>query len=353
MNEKLKAFRMPAEWEPQKSVWIAWPYNKNDWPDLYHLIPEVIIKIVSKISEKQKVNLIIHKKIKIIKKLLKKGKCKLSNINFYKIKTDRIWLRDSGPIFIINKKLKEKLILNFGFNGWAKYRNYKNDNKINDKISKFTNIKNIKPSIKIKNALRKIIMEGGAFDVNGSGSILITEECLLGKKQERNKNFKKKDYENLFNKYLNITNFIWLKKGIIGDDTHGHVDDITRFVSHDTIMTAVENNRNDKNYKILLQNLKILKKSKNENGKKFKIIKVPMPSALFINKIRVPASYMNFYICNNKVLVPIFKVKEDKKVIRIFKNYFKNKKIEQIDCSNLIWGFGAIHCMTQQEPKIN
>ena len=118
-------------------------------------------------------------------------------------------------------------------------------------------------------------------------------------------------------------------------------------------MTAVENNSNDKNYKILLQNLKILKKSKNENGKKFKIIKVPMPSALFINKIRVPASYMNFYICNNKVLVPIFKVKEDKKVIRIFKNYFKNKKIEQIDCSNLIWGFGAIHCMTQQEPKIN
>ena len=195
-------------------------------------------------------------------------------------------------------------------------------------------------------------MEGGAFDVNGSGSIILTEECLLSKIQERNKYFNKKDYEKLFNKYLNIKNFIWLKKGIVGDDTHGHVDDITRFVSKNTIMTAIETNKKDKNYKNLNENLNILKKSKNEEGKKFKIIKVPMPSAIYIENQRVPASYMNFYICNKKVILPIFKVKEDNTVIKIFKDYFKNKKIETVDCSKLIWGFGAVHCMTQPEPKI-
>ena len=350
MSEKLKEFRMPAEWEVQKSVWIAWPYNKDDWPGLYQFIPKVILEIITKISKHQRINLIINENAQNIKKFIKSNKIK--NINFYKIKTDRIWLRDSGPIFLINKKNKKKIILNFRFNGWSKYKNFKNDNKINDYISKFINLEKINPIIKKNNIKKEIVMEGGAFDVNGSGSIILTEECLLSKIQERNKYFNKKDYEKLFNKYLNIKNFIWLKKGIVGDDTHGHVDDITRFVSKNTIMTAIETNKKDKNYKNLNENLNILKKSKNEEGKKFKIIKVPMPSAIYIENQRVPASYMNFYICNKKVILPIFKVKEDKFVIKIFKDYFKNKKIETVDCSKLIWGFGAVHCLTQQEPKI-
>ncbi len=308
------------------------------------------LKIIKKISKNQKINLIVSKNIKNIKKLIKLNKIK--NINFHYIKTDRIWLRDSGPIFITNKVEKKKVILNFGFNGWSKYKNYKNDNKINNSISKIANFKKIDPIIKKKGRIRKIIMEGGAFDVNGSGTILLTEECLLSKIQERNKNFKKKDYEKMFNKYLNIKNFIWLKKGIAGDDTHGHVDDISRFVSRNTIMTAVENNKKDINYKNLNKNLNILKESKCEKGKKFKIIKVPMPSPIYIKNTRVPASYMNFYICNKKIILPIFKVKEDNIAIKIFKNYFRNRKIETVDCSKLIWGFGAIHCMTQQEPKI-
>ena len=350
MNEKLYGFRMPAEWENQKSVWIAWPYNKYDWPGLYKFIPKVVLEIIYKISKNQTVNLIIHKKIKNVKKLIQLSKIK--NINFHKIETDRIWLRDSGPIFLINKKSKKKLILDFRFNGWAKYSNFKNDNKINNNISKIIKLEKIEPILKKKRKIIKVKMEGGAFDVNGAGSIILTEECLLSKTQERNKNFKKKDYEKLFNKYLNIRNFIWLKKGIIGDDTHGHVDDISRFVSKNTVMTAVESNRKDKNYKNLNENLKILKKSKNEKGKKFKIIKVPMPSPIYIKNTRVPASYMNFFICNKKVILPVFKVKEDNTAIKIFKKFFKNKKIETVDCSKLIWGFGAIHCMTQQEPKI-
>ncbi len=350
MNEKLNGFRMPAEWENQKSVWIAWPYNKYDWPGLYKFIPKVVLEIINKISKHQKVNLITHKKNKNIKKLIQLSKIK--NIDFHKIKTDRIWLRDSGPIFLINNKSRKKLILDFRFNGWSKYNNFINDDKITNKISKIIKLEKIKPIIKKNGNLIKVIMEGGAFDVNGTGSIILTEECLLSKIQERNKNFKKKDYEKLFNKYLNIKNFIWLKKGIIGDDTHGHVDDISRFVSKNTIMTAIESNKKDKNYKNLNENLKILKKSKNENGGKFRIIKVPMPSPIYIEKTRVPASYMNFYICNKKVLLPIFSVKEDIVAIKIFKNFFKNRKVETVDCSKLIWGFGAIHCMTQQEPKI-
>ena len=296
MIENIKGFRMPAEWEAQKSVWIAWPYNKEDWPGLYRYIPKVILEIISKISKHQKVNLIINGESKNVKKLIKLNKIK--NINFHKIKTDRIWLRDSGPIFLINKRIKDKIILDFKFTGWAKYKNFKNDNKINNKIGKIKNLRRISPQIKKNSITRKVVMEGGAFDVNGSGSILLTEECLLSKVQERNKNFKKKDYEKLFRKYLNIKNFIWLKKGIVGDDTHGHVDDITRFVSRSTVMTAVEINNKDKNYENLNENLKILKKSKNEKGKKIKIIKVPMPSPIFIENTRVPASYMNFYICN-------------------------------------------------------
>ena len=350
MTERLDGFRMPGEWESQKSVWIAWPYNENDWPGLYKFIPEVILEIIYKISKHQKVNLVINNKSKSIKKIVQSRKIK--NIYFHKVKTDRIWLRDSGPIFLINEKYKKKIMINFSFNGWAKYKNYKNDNKVNNILSKIINLKKINPMIKKNGKIRKVIMEGGAFDVNGAGSILLTEECLLSTIQERNKDFKKKDYEKIFNKYLNIKNFIWLKKGIVGDDTHGHVDDISRFVSRNTIMTAIEKNKNDKNYKNLNENLKILQKSRDERGKKFKIIKVPMPSPIFINKMRVPASYMNFYICNKKVLVPIFKVKEDNFAIKIFKNYFKNRKIETIDCSKLIWGFGAIHCMTQQEPNI-
>ena len=243
-------------------------------------------------------------------------------------------------------------MLDFKFNAWSKYKNFGNDNKINNYISRYLNIESILPKKVNSKKFVRVVMEGGAFDSNGSGSILLTRECLLSSKQERNKGFKKIDYENLFSKYLNAKNFIWLNKGIVGDDTHGHIDDIARFVSKSTIMIAVENNRSDKNYKALKENLKILSKSYDENGKKFTIIKIPMPSPVVIDKTRVPASYLNFFISNKTVLVPVFNVKEDKKVIKIFRKFFTNRKVVPIDCSDLIWGFGAIHCMTQQEPKI-
>ena len=347
----LKNFRMPGEWEPQKSVWIAWPYNKKDWPGMFKNIPWTIAEIITNLSLNQNVNLLINKrkdKIKI-KKILKKFKYKLKNITFHIISTNRIWLRDTGPIFLINKK--KKVFLNFKFNAWAKYRDFKKDNKINDKIAKILKVKKIEPEVKIQKKYKKIVLEGGAIDVDGNGTILLTRECLLSKVQNRNPGVTKKVFENTIKTYLNIKNFIWLNKGIKGDDTHGHVDDISRFVSKDVIMTAIEKNKKDPNYKNLRENLSILKKSKNVSGKKFKIIKIPMPKPMFIKKIRVPASYLNFYIANKIVLLPIFKDKNDDKVILIFKKFFKKRKIVPINCRDLIWGFGAIHCLTQQEPK--
>ena len=345
---------MPGEREKQKSVWLIWPYNKNDWPKLFKRIPDVVGKISACLSINQNVNLIIRnlKDISKIKKIIKKFNSKISNIKFHSIKSDRIWIRDSGPIFLINKKTKNKIILNFRFNGWSKYKDFQKDDKLNLKISKITKIRKVEPVIKVKNEFKKIVLEGGSIDVNGKGTIILTKECLLSKVQERNPGVTKLKLENALKDYLNVSNFIWLNKGIDGDDTHGHVDDITRFVSQNTIMTAIENNRKDKNYKRLKENLKILKKAKIENGKKLKIIKIPMPKPIYIDNIKVPASYLNFYIANKIVLLPVFNDKNDKKVFLIFKKFFKSRKIITIDCSELIWGFGAIHCMTQQEPYI-
>ena len=354
MSKRINEFRMPAEWEPQKSVWISWPHNKNDWPGMFEKIPNVVGKIIKYLANDQRIDLLVNtnKSMHETRKQLKRTGCKLSNVKFHKIKTDRLWLRDSGPIFLINKKTRKKIMLNFKFTAWSKYKNFRNDNKINYQISKYLNIKSILPKKINSKKFEKVVMEGGAFDTNGSGSILLTKECLLSSKQERNKGFKKNDYESLFSKYLNTKNFIWLNKGVVGDDTHGGGGVIARFVSKTTIMIADENNKSDKNYKSLKENIKILRKSYDENGKKFKIIKIPMPSPIFIKKTRVPASYLNFFISNKTVLVPIFNVKEDKKVLKIFRKFFTKRKVIAVDCSDLIWGFGAIHCMTQQEPII-
>ena len=356
MNRVIKdsSFIMPAEFEKQKLVWIVWPHNKDDWPGYFTSIPITIANIISKISTSQKVNLIIRKKENknIILKLLKEKNYKKSNVKFYKINTDRIWIRDSGPIYAKSKLNGKKTILNFSFNGWSKYQNYKNDNKIPSEISKLTKVKEVTPYIDNREKKYYPVLEGGAFDVNGNGSILLTKECLLSKKQERNPGLSKKDYQIFLKRYLGVENFIWLNKGIEGDDTHGHIDDISRFVSNNTIMTSIEKNKKEKNYKKLNENLKILQNAKDINGEKFRIIKIPMPKAKYINKVRVPATYLNFFIANKAILLPVFNDKNDIKVLKIFKSFFKHKKIISIDCSDLIWGFGAIHCMTQQEPDI-
>ena len=316
-------FRMPAEWERQQSTLIGWPYNKNDWPGKFKNIPKIFAEIISKITKSQEVNLLIknYNSKNAIKRLLRKNNAKVQNIKFIICKTDRVWMRDTGPIFIKDKK-NQNILLNWKFNGWAKYKNYRADNKVNLSIKSH-------------------------YKVN---VIATTKECLLSKIQQRNSFLKIKNYTRIFKKFLGAKKVIWLNKGIEGDDTHGHVDDIARFVKHNKVFLAYENNKKDKNFKNLDENFKILKKIR-INSSLIKIKKIPMPRPIYINKIRVPASYLNFYIFNKFVLLPTFNDPKDKIVIKIFKKEFNNRKIIPIDCSELIWGFGAIHCLTQQEPK--
>ncbi len=340
-------FRMPAEWERQQSTLIGWPYNKNDWPGKFNNIPKIFAKIISKITKSQEVNLLIknHKSKNIIKKLLRKNNARMRNIKFIICETDRVWMRDTGPIFVKDKK-NINILLNWKFNGWAKYKNYRADNKVNLRIKNYYKGNVISPKYNKKS----IVLEGGAIDVNGKGLLLTTKECLLSKIQQRNSFLKTKDYNHIFKKFFGAKKVIWLNKGIVGDDTHGHVDDIARFVKFNKVFLAYENNKKDENFKNLDENLKILKKIK-IGSSQLKIIKIPMPRPIYINKFRVPASYLNFYIFNKFVLLPTFNDPKDKKVIKIFKKEFNNRKIVPIDCSELIWGFGAIHCLTQQEPK--
>ena len=340
-------YRLPAEWEEQKSTLIAWPYNKNDWPKRFDNIPSVFAKIISKISYYQKVNVLIksNSSKKKISFLLKSFKTKFKNIRYIICKTDRVWIRDTGPIFLKDKKNKN-VLCNWKFNGWAKYADHKNDDRINIKISKYFKGRIINPLFKKK----RVVLEGGSIDVNGKGLMLTTRECLLSKIQQRNSNLKINDYHSVFKKYFGIHHIIWLNRGIVGDDTHGHIDDIARFVSPNKIFLAYEKNKNDKNYKMLNKNFMLLKKER-KNVSNLKIERIPMPRPIYIDNTRVPASYLNFYITNKLVLLPVFNDPNDKVVIRIFKKEFKNRKVVPIDCSELIWGLGAIHCMTQQEPR--
>ena len=348
MPRKTKSlFRMPAEWERQKSTLMGWPNNKNDWPGKFNNIPKIFAKIISKITKSQEVNLLInnHKSKNIIKKLLRKNNARIRNIKFIICETDRVWMRDTGPIFVKDKK-NQNILLNWEFNGWAKYKNYRADNRVNLRIKDHYKGTVINPKFNEKS----IVLEGGAIDVNGKGLLLTTKECLLSKIQQRNSFLKQKDYNFIFKKFFGAKKVIWLNKGIAGDDTHGHVDDIARFVKFNKVFLAYENNKKDENFKNLDENLKILKKIK-IGSSKIKITKIPMPRPIYINKCRVPASYLNFYIFNKFVLLPTFNDPKDKIVIKIFKKEFYNRKIIPIDCSELIWGFGAIHCLTQQEPK--
>ena len=339
--------RMPAEWEKQKSTWIAWPHNKKDWPNKFSNIPYVFAEIISYISKVQIVNILIQNK-KSKRKIidyLKQKKANIKNIKMITCKTDRVWVRDSGPIFLKDKK-NNILLSNWNFNGWAKYKNFRNDNKINLKISKINKYK----ILDIVYKKRAVTLEGGSIDVNGEGVLLTTRECLLSKIQERNPGLGIKDYAIIFEKILGIKKIVWLEKGISGDDTHGHIDDVARFISKNKVFLAYENNKKDKNYKNLKKNLDILSKTTFKN-KRLKVIKIPMPNPKIIEGIRVPATYLNFYIANKIVLVPIFNDTKDKIALNIFKKNFKSRKIIPINCSELIWGFGAIHCMTQQEPN--
>lgn len=340
-------YMMPAEWEKHTATWLAWPHNKEDWPGKFEPIPWVFGEIVRQLTRHERVRVIVRndKDKAQAQDVFERVGVNIKQVDFYTIPTDRIWMRDSGAIFVKDKSGK-KFMLDWRFNAWAKYPNHKKDDKVPAVIEPYLPYKRVQPMHKGK----RVVLEGGAIDVNGAGTLITTEECLLSKVQERNPGFTRRDYEEVFAKYLGIDHILWLGKGIVGDDTHGHVDDITRFVSKDTIVTVVEKNKKDSNHVLLADNLKRLKKARDSKGKPFTIAELPMPKPLIFEGQRLPASYANFLVANKLVLVPTFNDPNDRVALSILAELMPKHEIVGIHSVDLVWGLGTIHCMSQQEP---
>jgi agmatine deiminase len=347
MKKEKTNFRLPAEFEYHDATWIGWPNNKQDWPGKFQPIPWVYGEIVRYISRSEKVRIIVQsiEHQKGAERVLKTVDADISKVEFFKLETDRNWLRDAGPQFVKNG-INETVLINFKFNAWAKYDNYKLDAKIPGMISKKLKL----DLIKAEHQNKEVVLEGGSIDYNGFGTIITTEECLMDNEiQVRNKNFSKKDYENVFNKYLGATNVIWLNKGIAGDDTHGHVDDITRFVNPNTVVTVMESHPNDPNYIPLMVNREILEGAKLEDGSNLEIVELPLPSPVIFKGERLPASYANFYISNYAVLVPTFNDPKDRIAIGILSELFNDRPVIGIHAVDLVWGLGTLHCLTHEQ----
>jgi len=340
--------RFPAEWENQEGILLCFPHNGNDWPGKYGAIQWAFIEFIKKISEFEKVFLIVaDKKLQEkVSEMLMMAHVSMDKISFIIHKTNRSWMRDSGPIIVQNGSKREAI--NFNFNGWAKYKNYQLDKFVPSKVANHLNI----PLTQAKYKGKPVILEGGAIDVNGKGTLLTSEECLLHPTiQIRNSNFTKEDYEAIFKEFLGITNVIWLGDGIIGDDTHGHIDDLCRFVNEKTIITVVETDTKSPNYAALQDNLERLQKAVLEDGKKPTIVTLPMPKKVEFDGLIIPASYANFLIINKIVLVPTFNDANDRNALNIIADCFPDREIIGISAIDLIWGFGTLHCLSQQIPE--
>ncbi len=340
--------RFPAEWEKQEGILLCFPHNGNDWPGKYEAIQWAFVEFIKKVATYEKVFLVvIDEKLQAkVTDMLDRARVNLDQVQFILQKTNRSWMRDSGPIVVYKDGKREAL--NFNFNGWAKYKNYQLDKHVPAKVADALQI----PLTQVTYKGKPVIVEGGAIDVNGRGTLLTSEECLMHPSiQVRNTGFTKQDYEAVFKEYLGVTNVIWLGDGVEGDDTHGHIDDLARFVNEDTIVTIVETDPKDANYKPLQDNLKRLQNAKLENGQSPVIVTLPMPKRLDFEDLRLPASYANFLILNNCVLVPTFNDVNDRKALNILAECFPDREIIGISAIDLIWGFGTLHCLSQQIPE--
>ena len=368
-------FAMPAEWEPHAATWMTWPHNADDWPGKLDAIPRVYAEMIRKICPGEKVRLIIRHKPdeRLAREVLKKAGVDLKQVQFVFHPTDRGWTRDTGPIFVKRQisgiqhstsniqdgdpltrvradrqvHPDETAIVHFHFNGWAKYDNWRKDTKVPETAAKLLGDKLFHAQSEIRN----ITIEGGGIEVNGRGTLLSTEECYLHPKiQVRNPGLGKNEIEIALKSYLGVKNIFWLAKGPKGDDTHGHIDDICRFVNAKTIVLAREQNPRDANYRPFEENWERIGDLRLEDGGKPKVVELPMPAPLYFDGVRLPASYANFYICNACVIVPTFNDPNDRIALGTLGELFHDRPVVGIHAVDLVWGFGSLHCVTQQEP---
>lgn len=334
--------RMPAEWAPQERIWLSWPHARGDWPGKFAPVPWVFAEMVRVITTSgQRVGLLVNSAAIRAEamEMLDRAGVSLHQVDFLEVKTNRGWLRDCGPIWV-RDGANQLVALDFKFTGWAKYANHRLDNNVPEPIAHFTKHMRITPKHKGK----QVVLEGGGIEVDGAGSVIVTEEWLLSDSQVRNPGFTRADYEEIFANYLGAPNTIWLEAGIVGDDTHGHVDDITRFVAPGSVVTVIEHDRGDANYALLQSNRARLGRTS------LNVIELPMPRPVLFEGERLPASYANFLICNHVVLVPVFNDVADATALKALEACFPTRQVVPIFARDLVWGLGTIHCLTQQQP---
>ena len=333
---------MPAEWEQHDAIWLAWPHDPITFPDRLEKVENTYGEIIKALQGSEKVNLLVRDGVMKTRALglLRQWGINPDDIVFHIYNYADVWFRDYGPIFLVNKKSGSLAMNHWIYNAWGgKYESLMKDTRIPEFINLSMNIPCFTPGI---------VMEGGSIDVNGKGTLLTTEQCLLNK--NRNPHLNKSEIEEYLMEYLGVTNIIWLKNGIEGDDTDGHIDDIARFVNPTTVLCAYEENMHDVNHPVLHENYEILLHAKDQNGNKLNVIKLPMPGAIGDKETRLPASYANFYIGNKAVLVPIFGHENDARALDIIQHQFPDRKVIGINCSDLVYGLGTLHCISQQQP---
>jgi agmatine deiminase len=348
---------MPAEWEPHEATWLAWPHNPDDWPGKFQTIPWVYAETVRLLAARERVHILVNDATaeQRAQRILERAGADLEQVCFHQWPTNRVWTRDSGPIFIRKDGVRNSEglvgITNWRFNAWAKYADWQLDDQVPGRVADWLDMPQWQPVVKMENGLaRQLVLEGGSIDTNGAGILLTTEECMLSTVQARNPGFGRETLERVFSEFLGIDKLIWLGRGIAGDDTHGHVDDISRFVGPESILTTVEPDTNDANHEPLAENLERLKAARTLDGKQFSLVELPMPRQVIFSGQRLPASYANFYLANGLVLAPTFHDPNDRVALNILAEVFPKREVIGIDCVDLVWGLGTLHCMTQQQP---
>lgn len=345
MTPKKLGLHFPAEFAPQEAMWLSWPHKEASWPGKIDAIYPVYAKFIGLIAEAQKVRInVADAAMKAFaEKHLLSVNGNLNNVEFYFNPTNDAWCRDHGPAFVVNYAEKKKAIVDWGYNAWGgKYPPFDLDDVVPTRIAKEFGLDVFHPGI---------VMEGGSVEFNGKGTLLTTSACLLNK--NRNPHLSQKEIEQYLVDFYGVEHFLWLGDGIVGDDTDGHIDDITRFVNEDTVVTVVEENKADENYHLLQENLSALKTMRLETGKQLNIVELPMPVPVVYEDQRLPASYANFYIGNEYVVVPTFRDgKNDDRALTILQDCFKTRKVVGLDSTDIIWGLGSFHCLSQQEPLV-
>lgn len=343
---------MPAEWEPHRATWIAWPHERTDWPGKFPAIPWVFAEIVRWVSRGEVVEVVVQgpAALRQARDILARSDVDLGRVRFHTWRTDRSWTRDSGPSFVTRPPAGPSAptvgAVQWKFNAWAKYPNWKNDRALPERIATYLGV----PLWRALAGRVWTVLEGGAIDVNGQGTLLATEECLLGSPQRRNPRLTRSDLHRVFSDYLGVDGVLWLPGGIVGDDTHGHIDDVARFVSPDTVVAVAPREQRGPGAEVLRRNLQRLRAFRDRYGRALKVIELPTPAPVRFDGERLPASYANFYISNRAVLLPTFGDPADGEATSTLTRLFPGRTVVGIPARDLVWGLGTIHCLTQQEP---